>query len=503
MTVRDTRALWLFGSFAAVIVLLFFNAALLINDLRTLHDAQQRTIASYNAINHLNGVLLGIKNAEAAQLGYLLTGRERYLFPYSMALNDIAYHRQQLDAIYNSPYGALMNHIRVHLDILLIEFEKATVMRREGRAEEALAIVNTDTGLDAMSALREVITGFLALEQKARIAAEAEAGKIQGRLAWTFLLTTGLALIALVLLYVFISRDIRQRQRIAQHLRLHRDELDNRVQLRTRELEAANAELVRSAAALEQTNRELEELTFIASHDLQEPLRKIHIFAGLIAQQESARISADSHDLLARLQMASERMSDLINDLLLFSRVRDRQAAFIPVMLDDILASVQDDLAGSIEETGATLTSDSLPVVEADPAQMRQLLFNLVGNALKFRRPDVAPHITIRYERQQEPTGAWHQICVTDNGIGFDSKHATRIFKPFQRLHGRHEYPGTGIGLTICLRIAERHGGLLTATGEPGEGATFCLWLPTSPAAVPLAETEAALETAPPDAYQQ
>ena len=223
----------------------------------------------------------------------------------------------------------------------------------------------------------------------------------------------------------------------------------------------------------------------MASHDLQEPLRKIRTFGDRLKSRYGDQIG-DGADYIQRMQNAALRMSKLIDDLLTFSRVSTRAKPFLKVDLNLVLAEVLDNLAVPIEETRAVIEKDTLPVVNADPSQMKQLLQNIIGNALKFVPTDRAPHIRIRYEQQEQR----YRLAIEDNGIGFDDQYLDKIFTPFQRLHGRHEYEGTGIGLAICRRIVERHGGEITARSEPGVGTTFELELPFNPPLQFAAERE-------------
>jgi light-regulated signal transduction histidine kinase (bacteriophytochrome) len=212
----------------------------------------------------------------------------------------------------------------------------------------------------------------------------------------------------------------------------------------------------------------------VASHDLQEPLRKILAFGDRLRMQLGDSLEAAPADSLGRMLNAAARMQGLINDVLSFARVGSRTQNFVTVPLAGIVTDVLVDLETRIAEAQATVRFDGLPEIQADPLQMRQLFQNLLANALKFRRPDVAPLISIDGSIVEDRA----MIEISDNGIGFEPQHAERIFGIFQRLHSRAAYEGTGIGLAICRRIVERHHGSVTATGRPGEGATFVVSLP-------------------------
>ncbi|MEA2488627.1 MAG: hypothetical protein QOH21_419 [Acidobacteriota bacterium] len=248
---------------------------------------------------------------------------------------------------------------------------------------------------------------------------------------------------------VVIARDIRARKR-------------------------ADEELKAALTRLEQSNRELEDFAYVASHDLQEPLRKIQAFGDLLRAKHAEALPEQGRDYIERMQSAAKRMQVLINDLLSFSRVTTKAQPFVRVDLSSVAAEVVKDLEVRLHDSGGRIDIGPLPAIEADPLQMRQLLQNLAGNALKFHRPDVPPVVEIRAQLENGHC----RITVSDNGIGFEEKYADRIFTMFERLHARTKYEGTGIGLAICRKIAERHGGEIRAHGTPGEGATFVVTLP-------------------------
>jgi two-component system, LuxR family, sensor kinase FixL len=243
----------------------------------------------------------------------------------------------------------------------------------------------------------------------------------------------------------------------------------------------AEAALHRQAAELARSNGELEQFAYVASHDLQEPLRKIQAFGDRLKTKYAGALPAEGADYLERMQNAANRMQTLINDLLTLSRVATNARPFVRVDLSDVARLVLSDLESRIEQLGAEVTVEPLPVVVAERLQMSQLLQNLIGNGLKFHKPGVPPLVTVKADLVRDPNGAaedvW-RVTVEDNGIGFDEKYCDRIFQVFQRLHGRNEYEGTGIGLAICRKITERHGGTIAAYSTPGAGSRFVVMLP-------------------------
>ncbi|GCE08174.1 PAS domain S-box protein [Dictyobacter aurantiacus] len=269
-----------------------------------------------------------------------------------------------------------------------------------------------------------------------------------------------------------------ERARIYQNMQELNANLEARVAQRTEELRQLNADLERS-------NQELQEFAYVASHDLQEPLRKIQAFGNLLEDEYGEQLD-DGKEYLDRMRNAAGRMRVLIDDLLTFSRVATKTMPFTPTDLNMIARDVIDDLEARIQETHGTIEVEELPTIDADSRQIYQVLQNLLGNALKFHRPDVPPVIKVAATIQEADTdnefntGPTCVLTVQDNGIGFDEKYLDRIFTVFQRLHGRTEYEGTGIGLAVVRKIVERHGGTITATSTIGEGSTFIVTLPVN-----------------------
>jgi len=262
------------------------------------------------------------------------------------------------------------------------------------------------------------------------------------------------------------------RQRAAEALRRAHDELERRVEERTEQLARSNAEL--------------EQFAYVASHDLQEPLRKIVAFGDRLASTSGDALGERGRDYVARMQSAARRMQGLIDDLLTFSRVTTRALPFERVDLNDVVHEVLEDLATRLETIHGRVDVGELPTIDADRSQMRQLLQNLIVNGLKFRREGHPPVVRVTGRLVDETgsglgapgTGPVCEVVVEDNGIGFDPQYAERIFGMFQRLHTRSEYEGTGVGLTICRKIVQRHQGRIAAEGARGRGAKFTVTLP-------------------------
>lgn len=275
---------------------------------------------------------------------------------------------------------------------------------------------------------------------------------------------------------------------VVGRLRRTSAELESQVQERTAALRNTNSKLEQEVAErkraeedlrrtgqeLARSNAELAQFASVASHDLQEPLRTVSSFVQLLARRYQGKFDKDADEYIAFTVDAISRLHGLINDLLEYSRVGTQGKSPQPVACDVILGRVLDNLKTTIEETGAQITHDALPEVRADATQLMQLFQNLIGNSIKFSGPR-QPVIHIGVERRPDEWLLW----VSDNGIGIDPKFAERIFVIFQRLHGRGDYPGSGVGLAICKKIVERHGGRIWVESDPGKGSTFYFTLPS------------------------
>jgi signal transduction histidine kinase len=233
-------------------------------------------------------------------------------------------------------------------------------------------------------------------------------------------------------------------------------------------------------AELERSNVELRDFAAVASHDLQEPLRKIQAFGERLEEQTEGALDAAAADSLARIRQAAGRMQTLVQDLLEYSAVATQAPEPVRLDLDRLLAEVVVDLEERTRATGGRVVVGDMPTVTGSALQMRQLFQNLIANGLKFHRDGVPPEVRVEVTRARGGRSGTWEFQVSDNGVGFDDRHAERIFAPFHRLHSRQAFAGTGIGLAICRRIVERHGGAISAHGVPGAGATFTVTLPAT-----------------------
>jgi light-regulated signal transduction histidine kinase (bacteriophytochrome) len=287
--------------------------------------------------------------------------------------------------------------------------------------------------------------------------------------------------------WVGTCTDMTERREAEKELDRHRRHLEELVAQRTGELEAANRqlqseigerqrvveELGRAALDLARSNRDLEQFAYVASHDLQEPLRAVAGYIGLLQRRYGESLDANAGEYIAGALDGARRMQSLIGDLLVYSRVGTRGKEPGSAEVEAVLNNTMENLRASIQESGAVITADPLPTVRADAVQLTQLFQNLLGNAIKFRS-DRPPQIHVGARREK---GRW-LFCVRDNGVGIDPQYHERIFLIFQRLHTRSRYPGTGIGLAICKKIVERHGGEIWLESQPGQGSTFYFTIP-------------------------
>ncbi len=467
-----TGLLLIFG-----LVLIFFvvNAALSYWSIQTLTGNYRRVARSYEVLDELAGTFSALKDGETGQRGFIITRDDDFLRPYNDSIKEIDMHIDRLEVVTadDPDQHERVLRLREATNVRLATLAENLRMARTEDNETLVRSGRLKLGHDQMEAVSSAIAEIRNTERE-KLRIRSEESQASGRSSLiTLLLTNLVGLALLVIAYLFIKRFIRERQLSIANLQAAHDQLEERVQQRTEELNDANTELERS-------NRELQDFAFVASHDLQEPLRKIQAFGDRLKTKHGGQLNAEAADYLGRMQNAAARMHVLINDLLTFSRVTTKAQPFRKIDMNEIARDVLSDLEIRIQQTGGSVDVSELPTIEADPLQMQQLLQNLVGNALKFHREGIPPIIKVSGKLHNNGRPQQCEITVEDNGIGFNEKYLDRIFTPFQRLHGRGEYEGTGIGLAVCRKIVERHGGTLTAKSTPGEGTTFIVTLPVN-----------------------
>jgi len=430
--------------------------------LRNAED-RQWVLHTYQVMGKLDEVLIGMTDAETGERGFILTGEDSYLEPYERGMEEVRVSIAEVRRL----TADNLNQQR-SLDLLepliaerLRELRERIQVRRNAGLTAGATAVREGAGKQFMSQIRVAIASMKGEEERllAQRSAELKASSQKTRVVLVLGEMLGLAFLGVA--GVITQKEMVQRRRAEEEVRTLNVDLERKVAERT-------TELAERAKDLERSNMELQQFAYVASHDLQEPLRTIASFTQLLAKRYGDKLDDKAREFIGFAVDGSKRMQTLINDLLSFSRVGTQGKALAPVRCDAILDTVLRSLKRAVEESGAVITRDRLPVVLADEMQLGQLLQNLVGNSIKFRG-DKAPRIHVGAERNGE---GW-KIWVRDNGIGISPEHNERIFVIFQRLHTKTQYAGTGIGLAVCKKIAERHGGRIWIEPTPGGGSTF------------------------------
>ena len=456
-------------TFAYVLALLLFVAttAIALMSLQRVFEGQTWVDHTHGVIEHLDNAYASELLAESSQRAYVITGQSPFLQTYRTALIDaegeilIATRQTKNDAGDASKWSELQRLVKAKNT----EMQFVIDLRDTQGPQEAMRRIAGGSGIGLMASIRAE-EKLIDEEEQHLLAARLETSRRSRIVANVTTSLSGLAGIGLLTGLFFLSaRFVRTLAESEEATTRYNERLQEEVE-NTR----------RARRELERSNHDLQDFAFVASHDLQEPLRKIRSYGERIKLREAGKLEEISERDLGRMQNAAERLQSLINDILEFSRVTTKGLPFARVPLNQIFDEVFEDLESRIQDSGAKVTRNSLPAIQADPVQMRQLFQNLIANALKFRKPDEAPVVTVQCTATG-PSGT--RIEFRDNGIGFDEKHSEKIFTIFQRLHGRDKYEGSGVGLSICRKIVDRHGGSIEALGEPGRGATFVVTLPT------------------------
>jgi light-regulated signal transduction histidine kinase (bacteriophytochrome) len=288
----------------------------------------------------------------------------------------------------------------------------------------------------------------------------------------------GVASLGVAGLLLFTALFLGHARSLASREREHERELAAASARDGGERSLAERRIERCEAELERSRRELQEFASAAAHDLREPLRKIVSFGERLRERAGPSLDPSALDCVRRMEAAAQRMEGMLEGLLELSRVETRAQPGAPTRLSEVVAEVRRELGATLRECGGEVEVGPLPVISADPAQMRSLFRHLLGNAVKFRSPERPLRIRVRAEPAAER--GW-RLVVEDNGLGFDEGSRERLFKPFQRLHGRGEFDGAGMGLAICRKIAHRHRGGIEAASRPGAGSRFVVTLPSEP----------------------
>ncbi|RJL24452.1 sensor histidine kinase [Bailinhaonella thermotolerans] len=507
LTVQGRVNLLLAGMVALVLVFAAVGGSLLSRTAAISNDLVDRVSPARSAVARLQAALL---DQEVGVRGYLLTGNRQFLEPYARG--------QAAERTESGNVLALMGDRSVQAaDVAAVR--QAAAAWRSGYAEPAIAAVQagrpgdaprTESGKQAFDRIRGLLAGQSAHIDQVRADARAELDRIRAQRNWAFAAMLAAFLVAGLAIALLFHRSVgRPLQALCAASRQvasgdfhHRipaqgpsdirqvaedvDAMRRRIVHALAEAEKAReiltkqaADLDLHAAELRRSNAELEQFAYVASHDLQEPLRKVASFCQMLEKRYADKLDDRARQYIGFAVDGAKRMQVLINDLLTFSRVGRLNDVSEPVSLATALRAAQSNLAPSIEESEARVeVPDDLPQVMADPTLLIMLWQNLIGNSIKFRHPDRLP--VVRVECARESDGAW-RLCVTDNGIGIPAEFSDKVFVIFQRLHSRDAYGGTGIGLALCKKIVEYYGGRIWLDTDRAEGARICFTLPAIP----------------------
>lgn len=467
---------WLFV-FIAVVIFFAGSTLLAYRSTQVMADNSQTVTNTLQVINLIKELQVELYAAESGQRGYVLTTDEQYLEPYYGAVDEID---QLLNGLGLTTTGSPTQQRRFE-ELSRLVLEKIDEMEttigyvQSDKDHIALSVTNSNKGMELTRSIVALIQAMQRDEHQLLVENRRMAEQNQDFMLLALLATNIIGLCLAIVIYAVVFRSTRKVEGLNEQIERHNQALEKKIQERTEALS-------QYADELERSNRELQDFAFVASHDLQEPLRKIRAFGDRLQVKFGPQLGEQGLDYARRMYAASERMSVLIDDLLSFSRVTTRQKEFEEVDLNQLSERVLDDLEFAIESADAEVKVSDLPTIEADGSQLSQVFANLISNSLKFRTQERKSVIRVSCEVIDNDIDDrdWIRLKFADNGIGFDAQYKDRIFNLFQRLHGREEYSGTGIGLALCRKIVERHGGMIDVEAKLGEGATFIIDLPTT-----------------------
>ena len=420
----------------------------------------------------IQDLLTELSDAETGRRGFIATGRSDYMAQVERAATKSSAIVHRLAHLTrDNPVEQANVSVLERLVQDRIELVKQT---SKFGGQDVAVQEEKRNGLAASSQLSKVLADMMAEENRlldsgkqATGAADFEAGA---------LLVAGSVATILLLLWAYriVSRYAADRDRAESEVR----EANQKLQEKIAQLDRLNHDLEERVKertlGLERSNHDLQQFAFVASHDLQEPLRMVSSYLGLLSKATQGKLDAEAEKYIGFAVDGATRMQALIRDLLAYAQISTHAPALTRTRLGEVVSQARYALLASIRETGAEIAIEPLPEVEVDPLKMSLVFQNLLSNAIKFRQPGGKPSIQIEARKEDKE---W-RISVRDQGIGFDPKYAQKIFGAFQRLHGKDAYPGTGIGLAICSRIIDGHGGRIWAEAAPGGGAVFHFTLP-------------------------
>ncbi|HLH42451.1 MAG TPA: CHASE3 domain-containing protein [Bryobacteraceae bacterium] len=419
-------------------------------------------------------IQITLAEAEMGRRGFVLTGNRRYLVPVEAAVSRAPEAIERLREL-TKDNPAQQENVRVFESLALERAKFLEQTAQIGRTDdEEFRAMERRNGLAVSDQLQDIANRMIAVENrlleertKASRAADLQLGAL-------FVFGSVATILLLLWSYRMLQRYTRERDQAASQAALANRKLQEEIahaDSLNRELE----ERVKARTAnLERSNSDLRQFAYVASHDLREPLRMIVTYTALLEQSCQGKLNAEQQQYMGFAAEGAKRMQALIADLIAYTQASAQEPARVPAALDQVLEQARYGLLASVRETGAEIEADPLPELEIDPVKMSLVFQNLLSNAIKFRKPGEKPRIRVGAGRQD---GEW-RLWVRDEGIGFDPKYSEKIFLAFQRLHPTGKYPGTGVGLAICKRIVEAHGGRIWAESQPGAGSTFYFTLP-------------------------
>ena len=418
-----------------------------------LADSSADVAHTHRVIHHIERMISEVKDVEVAQREYILTGSEQYLAPYRAAERNMSQDLDELRRLTadNPRQRMWIEHLATLIPQQFDEMKKTIELRNTEGLEAASQVVLTDRGARAMADISKVMHRMIESEHS-------QLTQRSGRQRQNFIVTQVLLGLLLLANIAFVFSLFWMVRREEQSIRALNAELEQRVEQRTE--------------ALRRSNEDLQQFAYVASHDLKEPLRMVSLYTELLSRRYKGKLDGDADQYIHFAVDGAKRMDKLITDLLSYARAGSEQAPTEAVNTEEILKSVLMNLKATIAAARAEITRDPLPAVVADPVRLTQVLQNLIANAIKYRG-DRAPKIHVSAVQNDDES----VFSVRDNGIGIDPKYADQIFGIFERLHDQ-EYEGTGIGLAMCKRIVERHGGRIWVESSPNEGSTFYFTIP-------------------------
>ncbi len=485
MMIKARRNIIISGGLGLALAILAMLGWLTYRDIVAAGAAAQEVDHTYMVLQKLDEVFSALKDAETGQRGYVITGEKAYLEPYYRAVDEF---NRRLSALRNLTKGnprreKTLDVIELAMRKKLATLKEAVDIRGAKGQHAAMLLVETGLGEKLMDDIRGKVAQ--ARDDETRLLAVRSAARETAarRLIGAILAGGGLSFTLLLATFFLLRKEIIRRIGVETELRRHQEGLEILVEERTRDLADANSrlraeiamreraeeDLRKSMEDLARSNRALDQFASIASHDLQSPLRTVAGFMDLLKTRYAGRLDEKADEYIERAMSGTKRMSGLIHDLYVYSRVGTQGKQLTKVHVGTPLNAAIDNLREIIDDSNAEISRDELPDVKGDETQLIQLFQNLIANAIKFRKNDAPPRIRISAERRG---GEW-VIGVHDNGIGIEPRFYDRIFVIFQRLHESDKYPGTGLGLALCKKIVERHGGRIWVESRFGEGSSF------------------------------